>query len=73
MDFTRVPDNVDEISEEVTSDLLRDQKLLYRYIKAVSSGTVPPNLVTQGVPQSIIMQLGLPLARWVGDSSVCIL
>lgn len=49
VDFTRVPDNVDEISEEVTSDLSRDQKLLYRYIKAVGSGTVPPNLATQGV------------------------
>ena len=51
VDFSEVPDWVTEISDEVVSDLSRDQKLLYRYIKAVSSGVVPPSLVTQQVGQ----------------------
>ena len=47
--FKSIPDNLEEISKEILDDLSRDQKLLYRYIKAVSSGEVLESLASQRV------------------------
>ena len=49
VDFADVPDNVKEIEDNVVKDLSTDQHLLYRYIKAVSSGVAPQSLVTRKV------------------------
>ena len=45
--FEKIEANVDDISEEILADLSRDQKLLYRYAKAIIAGTVPADLKDQ--------------------------
>ena len=45
--FDKVEANLDDISEEILKDLSRDQNLLYRYAKAIISGTVPTDLKDQ--------------------------
>ena len=49
VEFERMETNLDDIENEVLEDLSRDQKLLYRYIKAVSAGEVSQRLATQKV------------------------
>ena len=38
--FAPITSSLPEVSEEVTADLSRDQKLLYQYVKAIVSGVV---------------------------------
>ena len=45
--FTPIPTSVPDMEEEVWMDLSRDQKLLYRYCKAVAGGIVEDNLAKQ--------------------------
>lgn len=45
--FEKVDTNLIDIDENVVKDLSRDQKLLYRYIKAISEGSVSQQLAVQ--------------------------
>ena len=47
VEFAPIATTVPDLEEEVWSDLSRDQKLLYRYCKAVAAGHVPENLARQ--------------------------
>ena len=45
--FTPIPTSVPDMDDGVWTDLSRDQKLLYRYCKAIAAGHVPANLAQQ--------------------------
>ena len=49
MSFCSVPGKVNDLPEEVISDLSRDQLLAYKYAKAVQSGIMPDDLVNQTI------------------------
>ena len=46
--FVPIPTSLPDMDENVWSDLSRDQKLLYRYCKAISAGEMPANLAQAG-------------------------
>ena len=41
VDYTPIPTTVPDLDEDVWTDLSRDQKLLFRYCKAISTGNIP--------------------------------
>ena len=45
--FDKIGSSLDEMPKDIFEKLSRDQKLLYRYTKAVIFGTVPDNLKDQ--------------------------
>jgi hypothetical protein len=45
--FEKVPSTLEDIEDEVVKTLSRDQNLLYKYIKAIQTGTVPSRLAPQ--------------------------
>ena len=47
VDFTNIETPLPDLDEVVWKDLSRDQQLLYRWTKAVASGSVPRTLANQ--------------------------
>ena len=47
VEFEKVETSLSDLEEKVWKDLSRDQKLLYRWTKAVEAGVVPPELAIQ--------------------------
>ena len=47
VDFEIITSNLENIDEAVWTDLSRDQKLLYQYVKAIESGVVSDRLAMQ--------------------------
>ena len=46
-DFEAISSSLPDISETIVADLSRDQKLLYKYAKAIMIGSVPDDLQYQ--------------------------
>ena len=61
IDYIPIPTTVPDLDEDVWTDLSRDQKLLFRYCKAISTGNVPASLAKQ-VAGPINHSRGLTLA-----------